>query len=97
MIRRNLMRAGAVVLTASMLGISVVGCGSSKETASVTAVNDEAAPQAESAITSAINMWDTTRCLPTTGISRDLSMSMTSISRLTPVRPTPSARPLTSR
>ncbi len=55
MIRRNLMRAGAVVLTASMLGISVVGCGSSKETASVTAVNDEAAPQAESAITSAIN------------------------------------------
>lgn len=55
MIRRNLMRAGAVVLTASMLGISVVGCGSSKETASVTAVNDESAPQAESAITSAIN------------------------------------------
>ena len=55
MIRTNLRKAGAIVLSATMLGISVVGCGSSSDTASVSAVSDEGASNTENTITTAIN------------------------------------------
>lgn len=55
MIRTSLKKAGAVVLAASMLTLNLAACQSNSDSASVSAVNDDAASNAENIITSTMN------------------------------------------
>jgi len=55
MIRTSLRKAGAVVLTASMLALNLTACQSNSDSASVSAVNEDAASNTENIITSTMN------------------------------------------
>lgn len=55
MIRTSLKKAGAVVLAASMLTLNLAACQSNSDSASVSAVNDDAASNAENIITATMN------------------------------------------
>ena len=55
MIRTSLRKAGAVVLAASMLALNLTACQSNSDSASVSAVNEDAASNTENIITSTMN------------------------------------------